>query len=118
MVKYSAEYQVSFTLLVADPNDGMVDWPIAQALETISPLFTQLEHISNFSISSQVSLDSLMSAHLIVLFILRFWIMRLLLQNLYQVVAQCKRIPEMKKRQSTLFLQKTWRILSTRQNGI
>ena len=60
-LKYASDYQVSFTLLVEDPNDAIIDWEIESALESLDPLFSQFANISTFAVSSQVPYFSLYS---------------------------------------------------------
>lgn len=55
VVKYSPTYQLTFSMLNGDPEGGVVDWDIRDAIDGyLHPLLEQLSPISNFTITSQV----------------------------------------------------------------
>ncbi|KAI8816674.1 phosphatidylinositol-glycan biosynthesis class S protein-domain-containing protein, partial [Fimicolochytrium jonesii] len=54
-MKYAAQYQVTFSLLVANPSDFLVSWDIQDAVNAyIDPLFDALSDISDFDVHSQI----------------------------------------------------------------
>ncbi|TPX66073.1 hypothetical protein SpCBS45565_g04715 [Spizellomyces sp. 'palustris'] len=54
-MKYASKYQVTFSLLNADPSKVLVNWDIQEAVKAyILPFFSQLSELSEFAIDSQV----------------------------------------------------------------
>ncbi|KAJ3385321.1 hypothetical protein HDU92_003108 [Lobulomyces angularis] len=58
-IKYSPEYQVTFSLLVGEPSSLMVDWDIEQAIDSyLSPFVQFINSVTNLTISSQILLHT------------------------------------------------------------
>ncbi|KNC97334.1 GPI-anchor transamidase GPI17 [Spizellomyces punctatus DAOM BR117] len=54
-MKYASKYQVTFSLLNADPSEVLVSWDIQEAVNAyILPFFSQLSELSEFAVDSQV----------------------------------------------------------------
>ena len=55
VMKYSGEYELVYSLVVANPNDFVVSWEVDEAIQQfVVPLATQFENITSFKISSTI----------------------------------------------------------------
>ena len=55
VMKYSGEYQLVYSLVVANPNDFMVSWDIQNAIQKfVTPLINQFANISTLKVSSVI----------------------------------------------------------------
>jgi hypothetical protein len=54
-LKYSSEYQLTFNLLIGNPNDALVSWEIDETIHKyINPFLTKVSNITQFAVSSQI----------------------------------------------------------------
>jgi phosphatidylinositol glycan class S len=55
-MKYSSQYETTFSLMNNNPDNMKMDWDIREAVNTyLAPFLREVSVVSNFTIDSQVS---------------------------------------------------------------
>lgn len=63
-LKYSSQYQTTFSLMNNNPDNIKVDWDIREAVNAyLKPFLNEVSKVSNFTIDSQVREGLVMSMH-------------------------------------------------------
>lgn len=64
VLKYSSQYETTFSLMNNNPENKKIDWEIREAVQSyLTPFLKEISAVSNFTIDSQVSRRVIVSAN-------------------------------------------------------